>query len=168
MTVNRIRQIITKNGMLVNLTIRFSSPLSTSLSSHDDEQTDQDKAAAPPQVKRRFPPSQEVVSPQVEGASPQVEGGFPPSQEVVSPQVEGGFPPSQEALPPKSDDLSVQQKVLAFCREPRSLAEISEMLGLVNRKWVRDRYVTPLIGFGLKRVLPDKPNSRFQKYQTIE
>ena len=41
------------------------------------------------------------------------------------------------------------------------------MLGMNNKRWVREKYVTPLIGRMLALTIPDKPNSRYQKYKTI-
>ncbi len=41
------------------------------------------------------------------------------------------------------------------------------MLGIKDRKWIKDKYMKPLIGSKLTYTIPDSPNSRFQKYQTI-
>ncbi len=74
--------------------------------------------------------------------------------------------------PPKSDIPTnpVDKKiwlVLEFCRFPRSLNEIMAMLEMDSRKWVREKYVLPLLGTKLELTIPDKPNSRLQKYRTI-
>lgn len=63
-------------------------------------------------------------------------------------------------------DLSPNERILQYCHTPKSITEISKMLGVSDKKWVRERYVTPLIGNGLKLTMPDKPNSRMQKYVT--
>ena len=68
----------------------------------------------------------------------------------------------------KSNLTETERKIVDFCQVPRTLAEIAEMLGMNNKRWVREKYVTPLIGSWLALTLPDKPNSRYQKYQTIE
>ena len=61
----------------------------------------------------------------------------------------------------------VQEKILAFCQdEPKSVLEIGEMLCYRDRKTIR-KYINPLLAEGLlARTVPDKPNSRNQKYIT--
>lgn len=68
----------------------------------------------------------------------------------------------------KSDLTATEQKIVDFCQVPRTLGEIAEMLGMNNKRWVREKYVTPLVGRMLALTIPDKPNSRYQKYQVIE
>jgi len=44
--------------------------------------------------------------------------------------------------------------------------EIQQALGLRDRKSVRDRYLKPALQDGaIEMTLPDKPNSRLQKYR---
>lgn len=69
---------------------------------------------------------------------------------------------------PQSRLISPQDKVLTFCKSPKSIAEIADMLGVKDRKWVRKKYIVPFIGTKLQMTIPDKPNSQNQKYQTIE
>ena len=76
--------------------------------------------------------------------------------------------PSSEGIHPKIGDLSPQDRVFGFCATPRSVSEIANMLGVNDKKWVRKKYITPFIGTRLKMTIPDKPNSRNQKYKTIE
>lgn len=66
----------------------------------------------------------------------------------------------------KPTDVSPVERILQFCHTPKSITEIAKLLGVSDKKWVRARYVTPLIGNGLKLTMPDKPNSRMQKYVT--
>ena len=48
---------------------------------------------------------------------------------------------------------------------PRSRAELLEYLKLSDRKNLRTKYLNPLLASGkLKMTIPDKPNSRLQKY----
>lgn len=55
--------------------------------------------------------------------------------------------------------------IIAFCSTPRSMTEIMEHIGLKHRYNVKHRYVDPLIDSGvLMMTIPDKPNSRNQKY----
>ena len=57
--------------------------------------------------------------------------------------------------------------ILDFCREePRSAYEIMKRLGYRDKKTVR-KYLRPLLKNGwLLRTVPDKPNSRSQRYIT--
>ena len=64
--------------------------------------------------------------------------------------------------------LSPQDRVFEFCRTPRSIAEIADMLSVNDRKWVRKKYVAPFLGTKLRMTIPDKPNSQHQKYMTID
>ncbi len=58
--------------------------------------------------------------------------------------------------------------VLRFCETPRSLQEIMDFLVLKDRKWVRAKYLIPLLQQALLELtIPDKPNSKYQKYRTI-
>jgi len=52
---------------------------------------------------------------------------------------------------------------------PHSKVEIAEHCGYKNSKSFTLRYLKPLIETGqLRMTLPDKPNSRNQKYVTID
>lgn len=63
--------------------------------------------------------------------------------------------------------VKTQDKILAFCAEPRSKADIAEHCGYKNTKGFTLRYIKPLLESGqLRMTLPDKPNSRNQKYTT--
>lgn len=82
-----------------------------------------------------------------------------------------GTPPVNVVLTssdtPSQIQLSPQDKVLAFCNTPKSITEIAKMLGVNDKKWVRKKYVTPLLGTKLRMTIPDKPNSQNQKYQAM-
>ena len=84
-----------------------------------------------------------------------------------TPQVNERNTPSQGGVHPKLTILSPQDKVLDFCSTPRSIAEIANMLGVKDKKWVRKRYIAPFLGTKLQMTIPDKPNSQNQKYKTI-
>ena len=68
----------------------------------------------------------------------------------------------------KSNLTETEQKIVDFCQVPRTIGEIAEMLGMNNKRWVREKYVSPLIGSRLALTIPDKPNSRYQKYTTTQ
>lgn len=59
----------------------------------------------------------------------------------------------------------MMNEVLAFCTQERSLTEIMSHLGLKHRNNAKSRYIDPLIEGGfLEMTIPEKPNSRNQKY----
>ena len=60
----------------------------------------------------------------------------------------------------------VLNDILEFCEIPRSMTEILGHLGLKHRYNVKHRYLDPLIDGGfLDMTIPEKPNSRSQKYK---
>ena len=62
-------------------------------------------------------------------------------------------------------ELSYDEKLLAFCEIPHSQTEMIEFLGLSDRKHFRKAYLKPLLDSGQPvMTIPDKPNSRNQKY----
>ena len=69
----------------------------------------------------------------------------------VTPQVDGG----------------IGERILRFCSQPRSLAEIAEELGYSDRKTVR-KHMRPLLEQGrLAMTIPHAPRSQYQKYVTV-
>jgi predicted HTH transcriptional regulator len=61
----------------------------------------------------------------------------------------------------------VTAQVAAFCRVPRSAKEIMAVLGLKHWKTFQSNYLVPLMKVGvLVRTIPDKPQSRLQRYRT--
>ncbi len=68
----------------------------------------------------------------------------------------------------QSDDKVMQ---LLHCLQDgeKSAGELREMLGLKHRQTFRENYLHPALQQGLiERTLPDKPNSRLQKYRLVE
>ena len=62
----------------------------------------------------------------------------------------------------------IEEKKLLFCKEPKGILELAEHLGYKEKKTVRN-YLHPLIERGqMAMTIPEKPNSRYQKYITIE
>ena len=83
------------------------------------------------------------------------------------------FPyPAEQITPQVSDQVSDQvkemdrnAKILKFCEQVRSLKEIMQFLGVKHRTHFLSQTLDPLIEKGyLKRTIPAKPKSRFQKY----
>lgn len=65
------------------------------------------------------------------------------------------------------DDVRDECKILKFCIIPRGILEIGEYLGYKDKRSVRKR-LNPLLEQGrIAMTIPEKPNSRLQKYITI-
>lgn len=65
----------------------------------------------------------------------------------------------------KEDKINL---ILEFCREPKSVKEIMEYIGLKHRPTFVYDYLNPLLEKNkLQMTVPDKPKSRNQKYITI-
>ena len=61
-----------------------------------------------------------------------------------------------------------EEKILEFCMTPRGIIEIAAFLGYKDKRSVRKR-LNPLLEQGrLAMTVPEKPNSRLQKYITIK
>jgi ATP-dependent DNA helicase RecG len=61
----------------------------------------------------------------------------------------------------------VAVQVLRFCEQPRKAGEIQALVGVKHRQTFRENYLNALIGQGwLGRTIPNKPQSRLQRYQT--
>ena len=58
-----------------------------------------------------------------------------------------------------------EQDLLAFCKVPRTRAEIAAFLGIATMGYVQRRYIRPLLASGaLRMTLPETPRSSKQKY----
>ncbi len=67
-----------------------------------------------------------------------------------------------------SKSTEIMNEVIAFCAPPKSLTEIIMRLGLKHRNNTKIRYIDPLIEGGfIEMTIPEKPNSRNQKYVRI-
>lgn len=61
--------------------------------------------------------------------------------------------------------VTVREKILFYCEEPRKKSEIAEYCGFKGMKNFTRNYLKPLLEAGeITMTLPDKPNSRNQKY----
>lgn len=77
----------------------------------------------------------------------------------LTPQV------TPQDTPQVTPQVTPQDKILAFCVVPRSKSEIMSFLGYSDSKHFTDKYLKPLIASNkLKMTIPDKPNSKNQKY----
>lgn len=64
-----------------------------------------------------------------------------------------------------SEQVGREERILAFCAQAKTRAEIQAFAGIVRREYLREKILKPLLESGkLKMTIPDKPNSRNQKY----
>lgn len=62
-------------------------------------------------------------------------------------------------------DVSIEDRILEFCNEPRSKEEIAAMLGIRTSYYVVTKYLRPMAMDGkLAMTIPEKPRSKFQRY----
>ena len=60
------------------------------------------------------------------------------------------------------------QDLIQFCSVPHSRKEMQEFMGLAGRRNFSEKYIKPLLRAGkIEMTVPDKPNSRNQKYQKM-
>ncbi len=60
---------------------------------------------------------------------------------------------------------TIEDRILQFCKTPKSKEEISEILSVNTPYYVVTKYLNPLIESGkLAMTIPEKPKSKFQKY----
>lgn len=88
--------------------------------------------------------------------------------EGTSQNVKGHKSNNEEYRPFGKNILTLKERIVEFCAEPKTLREISDFLGVNNARNVRERYIDPQLGITLERTIPDKPTSRLQKYVAIK
>jgi ATP-dependent DNA helicase RecG len=55
--------------------------------------------------------------------------------------------------------------IIKFCEVPRTLKEIMDFLKLKDRKYFFESILKPMLeSYILKKTIPDKPTSKYQKY----
>lgn len=60
------------------------------------------------------------------------------------------------------------QDIIQFCSVSCSRKEMQEFMGLAGRRNFSEKYINPFLEMGkIKMTIPDKPNSRKQKYQKV-
>lgn len=75
---------------------------------------------------------------------------------------------TKSSLTKDTPQENVFDKILEFCVIPKSRKEICEHLGYKNLTYFSRHFLKPLIDQGkLKLTIPDKPNSKMQKYVSI-
>lgn len=72
---------------------------------------------------------------------------------------------TEQVTPQVTPQVDIQAAILEFCKAPKSLKEIMNEFGFKDRKNFMERHIKPLIDLEKMEItLPDKPNSRNQKY----
>ena len=67
----------------------------------------------------------------------------------------------------KQDKEKIEEKIIKFCKEPRTREELSKFLGLSSISYMTGKYIMPLVENGmLTLTLPDTPRSKNQRYKT--
>lgn len=65
-------------------------------------------------------------------------------------------------------ELSIEEKILNFCKTPKSKKDICNFLNLKTSFYVMDKYIKPLLNKNLlKMTIQDKPKSKKQKYVKV-
>ena len=84
--------------------------------------------------------------------------------DVITPQVTLQVTPQ---VAPQDDIQTKCGELVLFCRTPRSKKEMMAFLKLSDRKSFEKLYIKPLLNKRIRYTVPDKPNSRIQKYVAI-
>ena len=68
----------------------------------------------------------------------------------------------------EENNFKIEDKLLSYCKNPRTRAEISNYLGMKTIFYTMSKYIKPLIEKGkLRMTIPDKPKSKNQRYYSI-
>lgn len=86
----------------------------------------------------------------------------------IGPKGEGQTDP--QVTPQDTPQVTPQVRaILEAARSPLSRDELQSVAGIKDREHFRKKYLLPLIKNGfLERTIPDKPNSRLQKYRLTQ
>ena len=70
--------------------------------------------------------------------------------------------------PQVTPQVALQDRIVAFCAEPRSKAEIANYCGFKDIKYFAAHYLKPLLENGqLQMTIPGKPSSSKQRYIAV-
>ena len=88
---------------------------------------------------------------------------------MVGPSIElASREQDKEQVKEQDKEQVTIQDLIQFCSVPRSRKEMQEFMGLVGRRNFSEKYIKPLLIAGkIEMTVPDKPNSRNQKYQKV-
>ena len=100
-----------------------------------------------------------------DGQNTPVNHGNTPVNSGITPD---NTPVNRENISVNNSVLNIEDRILIFCSSPKGILEIAVYLGFKEKKTVR-KYLKPLVDLGrIAMTIPDKPNSRNQKYITIK
>ena len=72
-----------------------------------------------------------------------------------------------QVTPQVTPQVNISKQILELCVEPKAKREIATACGFKDIKYFTQNFIAPLMQSGqLKMTIPDKPNSRNQKYIT--
>ncbi|MCD8006132.1 MAG: putative DNA binding domain-containing protein [Oscillospiraceae bacterium] len=101
---------------------------------------------------------------------PTVEEQYAPDRTIVTLPLseQDNLVSEQDTIQENTHDKDYEtrvQKLLDFCTTPRSRQEMQDFLGIASRGYFLKKFVAPMVNAGeLNPTIPDKPNSRNQKY----
>ena len=98
----------------------------------------------------------------------QTANGYQSGTSQMANGYQSGTSQNCEYRPFGQNILTLQERILEFCSEPKSLREIADFLGAANKKKVKAKYIDGILGTKIVMTIPDKPNSRLQKYVTVK
>jgi len=61
----------------------------------------------------------------------------------------------------------VQEQIVKFCSEPRSLEEIALHFNSKDKYYMKRIFINPILGLRLQMTEPDSPTSPTQKYEQV-
>ncbi len=100
--------------------------------------------------------------------SPLTEGRNTGFKKITDALEANGSPKPEFETDESRHDTSYDEQVrqlIDFCDVPRSRSEMQEYLGITSRGYFAYKYIKPLVEEGkLEMTIPDKPQSRNQKY----
>lgn len=68
----------------------------------------------------------------------------------------------------KKVSFTLEERLIEFCKEPKSRKEIAEFLGMKTSVYAYSKYILPLLNKGkLAMTMPDVPTSKNQKYYKV-
>ena len=88
---------------------------------------------------------------------------------MVGPSIElASREQGKEQVKEQDKEQVTIQDLIQFCSVPRSRKEMQEFVGLAGRRNFSKKYIKHLLSAGkIEMTVPDKPNSRNQKYQKV-
>jgi predicted HTH transcriptional regulator len=111
---------------------------------------------------------QGLPEPQIIEVGMRVKVIVPLKEAIVIPQgVES--PTQSPAQSPTQSDKQINKLIQCLQDGEKSAGELRNMLGLKHRQTFRENYLHPALEQGvIERTIPEKPNSRLQKYRLVE